>query len=195
MNMRGIHRIKKKSLSFRILKTLAIGGMFVLASSNPSFALNLPNNIARILKEQDRKKQRDKLFRALTYLRSRKFTEIKDLPDGRTEVKITSAGQEFIGVADFDNLEIEKPAVWDKKFRLVIFDIPKHKHSASTIFSRQLKEMGFYLIQKSIWAHPYDCTNEIVYLSNIFEIEPYVKVVLADAIEGDFKIRKHFKLI
>ncbi len=193
--MKGIYRIKKKSLSFQILRALAVGGVFILAASSPTFALNLPNNIARILKEQNQRKKREKLFRALTYLRSRKFTEIKDLPDGRTEVRITSAGQEFVGIADFDNLEIEKPIVWDKKFRLVIFDIPKHKHSYSTGFSRTLKELGFYMIQKSVWVHPYDCTNEIVYLRNIFEIEPYVKVVLADAIEGDFKIRKHFKLI
>ncbi|MDP3697759.1 MAG: hypothetical protein Q8R55_07170 [Candidatus Taylorbacteria bacterium] len=193
--MIGVHKIKKKSLSFVILKTLAVSGVFVLAASNPRFAVNLPKNISRILKELDGKKKREKLFRALSYLRSRKFTEIKDLPDGKSEIKITSAGQEFIGVADFDNLEIEKPAIWDKKFRLVIFDIPKHKHSASTSFSRKLKEMGFLMIQKSIWAHPYDCLNEIVYLRNIFEIEPYVKVVLAEAIEGDFKIRRHFKLV
>ena len=63
------------------------------------------------------------------------------------------------------------------------------------MFSRKLKEMGFLMIQKSIWVNPYDCMNEIAYLRNIFEIEPYVKIVLADALEGDYKIRKHFDLI
>lgn len=193
--MRGVYKIKKKSLSFRILKTLAIGGMFVVVASNPMFTMNLPENISKILEERNKRKKWEKLFRALSYLRSRKFAEIRNLPDGKTEIKITSAGQEFIGVADLDNLEIEKPAVWDRKFRLVIFDIPKHKHNARTAFSRKLKEMGFHMIQKSVWVHPYDCTNEIVYLRNIFEVEPYVKIVLVDALEGDFKIRKHFSLV
>lgn len=193
--MKGIYKIKKKSLSFRVLKSLAIGGMFVMATSNPMFALNLPDHISKILEELDKNKKREKLFRALSYLRSRKFAEIKDLPDGKAEIKITSAGQEFIGIADLDDLKVEKPAVWDKKFRLVIFDVPKHKHNARTTFSRKLKEMGFHMIQKSVWVHPFDCTNEIVYLRNIFEIEPYVKIVLADAVEGDYKIRKLFKLV
>ena len=193
--MKGVYKIKKKSLSFRILKTLAIGGMFAIVASNPIFAMNLPRNISKILEARERGKKREQLFRALSYLRSRKFVEIRDLPDGKTEVKITSAGQKFIGTADTDDLKIEKPSIWDKKFRLVIFDIPKHKHSASTTFSKKLKEMGFLMIQKSIWVNPYDCVNEIIYLRNIFEIEPYVKIVLADAIEGDYEIRKYFDLI
>lgn len=193
--MKGIYKIKKKSLSFRILKTLAVSGIFVVAASSPMFAMNLPENISRILKERNERKKREKLFRALSYLRSRKFMEIKNLPNGKAEIKITSAGQEFIGMADLDDLKIEKPDVWDKKFRLVIFDIPKHKHSASTAFSGKLKEIGFYMVQKSVWLHPYDCTNEVAYLRGVFEVEPYVKVVLADAFEGDYKIRKYFKLI
>lgn len=166
-----------------------------MAASNPMFAMNLPKHISKILEERDKSKKREKLFRALSYLRSRKFAEIRDLPDDRSEIRITSAGQEFIGIADLDKLEIEKPTVWDKKFRLVIFDVPKHKHNARTAFARKLKEMGFYMIQKSVWVHPFDCTNEVVCLRNIFEIEPYVKVVLADALEGDYKIRKFFKLV
>lgn len=193
--MKGVHRIKKNSLSVRVLKALAVGGMLVLAASNPIFAMNLPGNISQLLKERDTRKKREKLFRALSYLRSRKFVEFKGLPEGKTKVKITSAGQEFIGVADFDNLEIEKPPVWDKKFRLVIFDIPKYKHAQSTAFSRKLKEMGFYMVQKSVWLHPYDCTNEVIYLRDTFEIEPYVKILLADALEEDYKIRKYFNLV
>ena len=192
--MKGKYKVKKKSLSFRILKILAVGGMFAIAASNPIFAMNLPRNISKILEARDRKKKREQLFRTLSYLRSKKFVEIKNLSNGQAEVKITSAGQEFIGIADLDNLEIKKPSIWDKKFRLVIFDIPKDKHSASTAFSRKLKEIGFLMVQKSIWVHPYDCVNEITYLRNVFELDPYIKIVLADAIEGDYKVRKHFKL-
>jgi len=50
-------------------------------------------------------------------------------------------------------------------------------------------------VQKSVWLHSFDCVNEIVLLRKIFEIEPYVKIVLVDALEEDLKIRKLFGLI
>lgn len=189
------NKVKKKSLSFRVLKTLGVCGMFVVAASSPGFGLRASYNIDCILKERERKKKWQELYRSLAYLRSKKFVETKELPDKKIEIKITSAGREFIGIADFDNLTIEKPDTWDKRFRLVIFDIPKEKHGASLAFTSKLKELGFFMFQKSVWIHPYDCINEIILLRKIFEIDPYVKVVIVEAFEGDYSMRKHFSLL
>lgn len=189
------NKIKKKSLSFRVLKALGICGMFVIAASSPRFGLRASYNIDCILKEQDRKRKWQELYRSLSYLRSKKFVETKVLSDNKIEIKITSAGQEFVGNADLDNLVIEKPDTWDKRFRFVIFDIPKEKHGSSLAFTSKLRELGFLMLQKSVWVHPYDCLNEIILLRKLFEIDPYVKVMIVEAFEGDYLIRKHFSLV
>ena len=189
------NKIKKKSLSFKVLKAIGICGMFVVAASSPRFGLRASYNIDCMLKERDRKKKWQELYRSLSYLRSKKFVETRVLSDGKIEVKVTSAGQEFIGVADFNNLTIEKPDVWDKRFRIVIFDIPKEKHGASIAFTGKLRELGFLMLQKSVWIYPYDCINEVILLRKIFEIDPYVKVMIVEAFEGDYSIRKHFSLV
>lgn len=186
--------IKRKSLSYSILKALALSGMIVVAISNPRFGRKLFSNINKILKSYDKKKRRQKFYRSLCYLQAKKFISLKELNNGKFEIKITSAGQGFIGIADLNNFQIEKPKKWDGKYRLIIFDIPRSKHQARIAFLRKLKEAGFLMIQKSVWVHPYDCINEIIFLRRILEIESYVKIVLVDAIEGDYKIRKHFNL-
>ena len=50
---------------------------------------------------------------------------------------------------------------WDKKWRLVIFDIPKELHAQRVRFSEKLKTMGFFTLQKSVFIYPYDCYAEI----------------------------------
>lgn len=187
-----IKKPKKNSFAINVLKIIGIAGALVVATSNPRFGHKA---FGQLLKHRDKQKNWQKLYRSIAYLRSKKLVETKKLRSGQIEVKIMSAGQEFIGRTDIDNLKIEKPDTWDKRFRLVIFDIPKDKHSARTTFLRKLKELDFLMIQKSVWLHPYDCINEIALLRRLFEIESCVKVVLVEAFEGDYNIRKHFSLL
>ena len=92
-------------------------------------------------------------------------------------------------------MKIEKPKIWDGKWRIVIFDIPKHKKRARDALREKLKELGFYPFQKSVWVFPYPCEKEIQFLVELFDIWPYVNLIVAENISNDIKLRKHFKLL
>lgn len=185
-------KVIEKSLAFKILKAIALGGAFLIAASNERFWFNFYTNFNKEIKKFKNYKEKRKIYDALRYLRQRKFVDITDTSQG-VKVKITTSGHEVIEFyKSIKSIKIKKPTRWDRKFRMVIFDIPAKKQSSRNVFLQKLKEMGFYMIQKSIWVYPYDCMNEIATLRKLFEIEPYVKVIVADAIEGEYNIRKSF---
>lgn len=45
---------------------------------------------------------------------------------------------------------------WDKKWRLVIFDIKETSKAAREKLRAKLKELGFGMVQKSVWISPHD---------------------------------------
>ncbi len=49
-----------------------------------------------------------------------------------------------------------KPINWDKKIRLAIFDIQELNRHKRNQLRRFLKQIGFIMLQKSVWICPYD---------------------------------------
>lgn len=55
---------------------------------------------------------------------------------------------------------------WDKKWRLVLFDIPEQDRVVRDRLRRQLVEMGFGMIQISAWITPYPVGQELKQILN-----------------------------
>ena len=115
--------------------------------------------------------------------------------DDKTTIEITNNGKKKLLKYKLSELSINKPKKWDKKWRIVIFDIPEKKKIARETLRQKFHKLGLYKIQNSVWAHPYDISEIIEYLMIIYEIKPCVKIIIADSISEDKQIKKHFKLI
>ena len=86
-----------------------------------------------------------------------------------------------------------KGTKWDKKWRVVIFDIPEELHKNRNYFRNKLKNMGFYMLQKSIFVIPYSCEEELGHTCRNLKIGDYVDIIKADSIGFKEKeIRKYF---
>jgi len=188
-------RKRKKNTAFRILSKIALAGCFMVAASNQYFWRSFYRNFLRELKRSQSAKEKKKLYDALRYLRQKKFVDIQESDKG-IKIVITTAGYKVLKeIKTWDDLKIRKPPEWDRKLRFVIFDIPRRRQRARNILLKILKDWNFFMVQKSIWVYPYDCVNEIVVVKKLLKIEPYVRVLVTDAIEGEYKILKYFKLV
>lgn len=54
--------------------------------------------------------------------------------------------------------------------------------------------MGFYMLQKSVWVHPYPCFDEIEFLRQVYNVGINVTYILAEKIENAEDLKDHFKL-
>jgi len=48
---------------------------------------------------------------------------------------------------------------WDKRWRIVSFDIPESRKKVREYIRRKLSEYGYLRIQDSIWMYPYACPS------------------------------------
>ncbi|MDP3733489.1 MAG: CRISPR-associated endonuclease Cas2, partial [Candidatus Daviesbacteria bacterium] len=77
---------------------------------------------------------------------------------GEIYLRLTSAGSKKI-VRDFPLLAFQNKK-WDKKWRVVVFDIEEEDRQARERFRGKLKELGFGMLQESVFISPYDITQD-----------------------------------
>ena len=83
----------------------------------------------------------------------------KVLKKGRPYLRIVGRGREKL-IRDFPLLALQKKK-WDKKWRVVIFDIEEVNRNVRDVFRRKLYELGFGRLQKSVYISPFPIENEM----------------------------------
>ena len=187
--MRKITKIKTRYYSKEILKYLLLVGGVYIAASSPYFALNLTKNISQL-----KKLKRKNASYTFNYLKRRGLIEIKR--DGHdVQIALTEEGRRRAGKYQIDDLEIERPKKWDKKWRVVIFDIPDSSRLIRNIFRRKLKEFGFYPLQQSVWIIPFPCRAEIELLREFLGAnKKQIQILEVTKLENEKFFKKIFQL-
>jgi hypothetical protein len=93
-----------------------------------------------------------------------------------------------------NKLFIKIPRIWDKKWRMVIFDLPQNFAGNRDFLRQRLTDFGFIQVQKSVWAFPFDCEKEINFLIELIQTKPYTYFLISE-FKNDHKFIKHFKKI
>lgn len=83
----------------------------------------------------------------------------KVIRHGEPYLRLTGKGLKAL-VRDYPifNLKNQK---WDSKWRMVFYDIPDKKKSSRDGLKSKLKELGFGMIQESIYISPYDIAQDL----------------------------------
>jgi DNA-binding transcriptional regulator PaaX len=108
--------------------------------------------------------------------------------------QLTAAGKELFDKNNLAKIKLVQPAVWDGKWRVVIFDIPEHMRWARNSLRRKLKELDFTLIQKSVFCCPYPCKGEIIKTSEVLGVTSYVQFIEGDYLLNDNDLKTIYKL-
>ena len=108
---------------------------------------------------------------------------------------LSPQGERVAGRLDAaERISIKKPKRWDGRWRIVVFDIWERRRAKRDRLRHLLQKAGFYKIQNSVWVHPYDCEELVAFLRADMHLGQGVLYIIADGIENDFQIRKHFNL-
>lgn len=82
----------------------------------------------------------------------------------------------------------------DGKWRVVVFDIPESKRILRDHFRRLLKDLGFKMLQASVWAIPYDVFDELEMMIPDIKKHAWIKLLSVDVIVGESEFNKLFNL-
>lgn len=115
--------------------------------------------------------------------------------DGKTTIALEPAGRQKAIEYELDNLVIPTPNKWDKKWRIVAFDIPDKKRAARKVFKHKLDDLGFMQLQESLYVYPHPCEKEIRYLCSVYKLNDYIKFICAERIDGQDNLKNVYKLV
>lgn len=111
----------------------------------------------------------------------------------KERVALTERGRRRWLEYQFLNLKLEPQKRWDRKWRLVLFDIPESKKKVRDALRRKLKDLGFVEFQKSVFVYPFPCKDEINFVLNFYNISEHV-CYLEAPISPDDSLKRLFRL-
>lgn len=173
---------------------LKLGVMTTVLSAGivaPNLILALDKPLQKYLKTLDKRAQEREMRRIVSYMKNR------DLIKGDYEhgLSVTEKGQKRLSSNEFAKLKIRQPMKWDKKWRIIFFDIPEQHKSGRDALTHKLKQIGFIQLQRSIWIHPHPCREVITKITSHYKIANYVSCIKTDHIDNQEKLIIKFKNI
>lgn len=149
--------------------------------------------IYRIVGKEWQRINKNKLKEEIRNLYKSKLITEKKNPDGSFTFLLSNKGKIKALTYHFDSIKI-KEKIWDKKWRMIFFDIPEKHRWGRDSLRKKLKELGFYELQKSVFVFPYDCEDEIDFIIEYYGIREYVRYGVFDYIDNDLHLKPHFGL-
>lgn len=177
-------KIRFSNLQKIVLKTVVTAGVL-------SVALVAPNVIGAMAKLGiiPRRRQSE-------YVRScaSKMVEKGLLKYNGKFYESTSQGKRLLCQWQFADFRLQKPRRWDKKWRVVIFDIPEKKKSIRERIRHLFKQAGLRCLQDSVWVYPYDCEDILTLLKTDLGVGKNILYLIVDELENDKWLREEFDL-
>lgn len=177
-------------LTQRKILLFLYGGLALGLSRSPAQSFR----IIRLIGREWRSLKRESLWRSIRGLYASQLVTARENPNGTCTIVLTKKGRECALTYKVDEMKIEKPAVWDRKWRIITFDIPERMKKTRDALRLHLQRIGCIEFQKSVFIHPYPCDNEIDFLIELHHARPYVRKIIATTIDNEMHLRVKFGL-
>jgi len=136
---------------------------------------------------------RKQLYQILDRLRLRGIIKVIREGDSVERITLTNRTRAYLLKRQFKILSIKCSGRWDRKWRIVLFDVPEQLRNKRDVLRSKLKSIGFLEFQKSTFVYPFPCKDEINFIINFLEIPEHVYYIEAPIAPDDI-LRKSFKL-
>ena len=180
-------RRKKRNLQKALLSALALSGTIAVGLVAP--------NVLRLLEYAENNSAFNFQIRSVASRLAQKGL-IRFVTTGAgARIEITAAGKKVVAL---DHLEHEVRARlvrrWDKRWRVVIFDIPERRKNVRVRLRAMLHACGFLRLQHSVWVFPHDCEDVVALIKAELHVGKDILYIIVESIEYDVALRKHFGL-
>lgn len=175
-----------------LLKFIAAGGFITTSLIFPGAGQVFEKPLDMLFKGFDERSRKREMARLVYYMKQRGLIAYRSR-DYEHGIEITKKGQRRLKDRTYSKLAIPVPEKWDKKWRLVFFDIPYEASNNRNSLTFKLKQLGYQTLQKSVWVHPFPSKQEIEVVSERLGLRKYITYVEIDKIDADGKLRKRFQ--
>ncbi|MBP9751474.1 MAG: hypothetical protein KBD19_01260 [Candidatus Moranbacteria bacterium] len=173
----------------KVLLVLAGGAALSLSNSSVQYYRTL-----RKLRREWMDIDQRNFSRSVRRLAQQKLLEERVMPDGSFKLVLTAEGKRQAKRLDLfgQSIRFRKPKRWDKRWRVVMFDIPEKSRTFRDILREHLREMRFYRLQQSVFVSPYPFEKPLQELVDLYGADPYVRIMTVGWIDNEKFLKRHF---
>src|SRR3989338_7415644 len=181
-------RVKRKNIQKIVLGTVAAAGLL-------SVAMLAPNIISALGKLGIINSKRGYRYNGtINRARNRLIENGLLTKNNKGFLCLTTKGETTLRQLALTDFKLKKPKHWDKKWRVLIFDIPEKHPGLREKIRRTLVAIGFTHLQNSVWGYPYNCEDLIALLKSDFKVGKDLIYIVAEEIEYEKVLLKNFRL-
>ncbi len=197
MNKNKIKRIKKKKKAKKISSPIKRKVLILLQAGLALAMTPSPKRhfyIFKELAEEWENVDRQYLYRIVREFYKERLVDWEEKKDGSVKIILTEEGKERAIQYNIGEMKIERPAEWDGRWRVVLFDIPENRRAARDALRNKIKYLGFFEMQKSVFVYPFPCKDEIDFIVEFFEIRSYVRYAEIMNLTNEAELKLEFGL-
>lgn len=164
----------------KIMKSLWLTGRYGIKGFQESIWPGIHGIRDAYWEKYNDKKKKERWAKMISHLRKKGYLNVKDLKNKKAII-ITSKGVEKILRIKVGLGKMKQRK--DKKWQMVLFDIPEDRRRHRDLFRKQLKYLGYKRLQRSIWICPYDVLELTQRLVKNYKLDRFVRLLLVEEIE------------
>lgn len=123
-----------------------------------------------------------------------RLIDARDHADGSTTLVLTEEGKRRCLTYKINEMEIKRPERWDRKWRVITFDVPERHRKLRDALRHHLRQLGCHELQKSVFVHPFECRDEVEFLVEFYQARPFVRFLVAGEIDNALHLKQKFQI-
>lgn len=143
----------------------------------PSLSSAINPEYRRLIQKYSNRKSARNFNQLVYYLKRYGYIRSYNLKNHKGII-ITSKGLGKILKTKFKTIEKKKRD--DKKWQMIIFDVPERKRTLRSMLRENLIFLGFRMLQQSVWVTPFDVLEETEKFIQRNNLDKYVKMFLIE---------------
>jgi len=123
-----------------------------------------------------------------------RLTELDFIQKHSERLSITTKGRNAVGDTAQKTHNLLNSATWDRKWRIVVFDIPEEYSVLRAKVRAVLKRAGFEKLQQSVWIFPHECRELTDLIKEESGLSRHILYGVLEHIEDEGRLKRLFHL-
>lgn len=170
-------RDRTASIVDRVLEFGLSAGLIASSFVLPNILIAFDKPMRTLYKTMDRRERERELRRIVYYMKEKGYL-VGEYEHG---LQLTDKAKHRLAQSTIRNLKIKALKTWDKKWRIIIYDIPVEKNDARQALQEKLRRYGCFELQRSVLITPFPCLQDIRQMAAYFDVAD--EVTYFEAIE------------
>lgn len=182
-------RVETSHIIDEVIRYSATGAVISAGIVAPGLLLVLAKPLTALLDTLDTRAHEREVKRLIYYLKDRNYL-YGSYDHG---LQLSETGRRRLQRIELDDLVIDPPCVWDKRWRIVLYDIPESHRRNRANMRAYLKRLGMFQLQKSVWIHPFPCREAVESIAAHWRVDQFITYFDATNLANEKALLAHMK--